>query len=372
MNIKDFKESLKYLMKAEITPFIWGHAGIGKTSVVKQVAKEEGFRFFALYLGTQSDLGDILGLADFVRDEAGNAVATTFATPKWLKDIIDYCNENPDSGAIIFLDEFNRARKDILSGMFPFALDKTFHTIKLPKNCHLIAAGNPPTDEYGVADINETALMGRFAHIKLEPSFEEWVEYAKSTGVEPSLIEFYKQQPNLLNDARSDFNPPVKKDPRAAERFSKLFQVGTPMRLLEQLAAGVVGLEVVVAYQRFLRDSDKPLAADEVFKGVKLGLIEKWSNPENVAASFLNLTCTNLKEAFRELDKTGTKLETSQKKNFVDFLVKIPKDIAFTLMRGLADDRNKTFIELGQEPAYEDLLVDISRVYIQEKKHENK
>src|ERR1700722_6629746 len=101
MNIKDMKASLDYLFKAQITPFVWGHAGIGKSTVVKQYAEAKGYKFFPFYLGTQSDLGDILGLASFVKDKNGSEVATTFATPLWLKDTIEYCQNNPKSGAII-------------------------------------------------------------------------------------------------------------------------------------------------------------------------------------------------------------------------------------------------------------------------------
>lgn len=49
MNIKDFADSLDYLLKAQITPFVWGHAGIGKSSIVKQYAKSKDYYFF-LYI----------------------------------------------------------------------------------------------------------------------------------------------------------------------------------------------------------------------------------------------------------------------------------------------------------------------------------
>ena len=266
MNIQQFSESLDYLVQAELTPFIWGHAGIGKTSIIKQYAKRKGFKFFAFYLGTQSDIGDILGLADFVRDENGTVIATKFATPEWLKNTIDYCEKNPNSGAVIFLDEFNRARRDILSGMFSLALDKTFHTLKLPKNCHIIAAGNPPTDEYFVTDVNETALMARFVHVKLEPTFEEWVTYAQDAGIDNNLIGFLKNQPELLEQNHTDFQLPVK-DRRAYERLDRLFKLKTPAHLLEQLMAGIIGLERTVAYLQYIAKADKPLSGEAVLEG---------------------------------------------------------------------------------------------------------
>ena len=296
MNIKDLKRSLEYCFKAEITPYIHGHAGIGKSTVVKQYAQSKGYKFFPFYLGTQSDIGDILGLASFIKDANGSEIATTFATPIWLKDMIDYCNENPESGAVIFLDEFNRARRDILNGMFSLALDKTFHMIKLPKNCHIVAAGNPPTDEYFTTDINETALLARFAHIKLEPTFSEWVTYAKETNHESTLISFLQEQPELLADHKSNFNLPVRVDNRSWERVDRLFKVGTPTDLLEQLMIGIIGAERLVAYKLHLAKKDKVLTGRDVLDGSASAnqFLTLWSNPIDIKASLLSGTCDNV------------------------------------------------------------------------------
>lgn len=359
MNIRQAIESLDYLVKAELTPFFWGHAGIGKTSIVKQYAKDKGFKFFAFYLGTQSDIGDILGLAEFVTNPDGTK-STAFATPKWLSDTIAYCNANPDSGAVIFLDEFNRGRRDILSGMFSLALDKTFHMIKLPKNCHVIAAGNPPTDEYFVTDVNETALMARFVHIKLEPTFEEWVTYAQNTGIDSSLIGFLKNQPELLEASRTDFQLPVKVDRRAYERLNRLFTLKTPSHLMEQLMAGIIGLERTVAYLQYVNQADKPLAGTAILDGTGASMYTAWSNPDNTLSSLLNLTCDNLKETV--LART-VNFTNEEKQNIMKFFDVIPKDISFPLIKALVQAKNSpgyaVFRDFFVDKAFEQKMVGI-------------
>ena len=335
MNIADFKQSLEYLTKAELTPFIWGHAGLGKSSVVRQYAESKGYKFFPFYLGTQSDIGDVLGLAEFVENSDGTK-STEFAKPKWMQELIEYCNENPDSGAIIFLDEFNRARRDILSGMFSLALDKTFHTIILPRNCHVIAAGNPPTKEYFTTDIDETALMARFVHIKLQPTFQEWLDYAKAKEFDSSLIEFYRNQPDLLEETREEFKLPIKVDRRSVERLDRLFRLKTPRHLLEQLMQGIIGLERTVAYLQFLKDSDKPLTAEEVLSGKKKNLIKKWSDPRDIVASLLNLTCDNVKEFLSSENAMKNSLSSKEKTSLLCFLTTIPKDISYSLIEWMA------------------------------------
>jgi len=357
MNITDLKSSLEYLFKAQVTPFIWGHAGVGKSTIVKQYANDKGYKFFPFYLGTQSDLGDILGLASFVKDKNGSEIATTFATPLWLKEMIEYCENNPKSGAIIFLDEFNRARRDVLNGMFSLALDKTFHTIVLPKNCHVVAAGNPPTDEYITTNVDETALMARFAHIKLEPTFNEWVAYAKANTFEPTLISFLQDQPELLEEPRSDYQLPVKCDRRAYERINRLFSVNTPMNLLEQLMAGIIGVERLVAYNLHLTRSDKPLSWEQVVNGNKLGVIREWSNPKDIKSSLLSVTCNNIVDAFKNIKE----LTETQADNLTVFLETAPREVSYVLITKLLNSNYNVFKSYTSSPIYESRIMIIAK-----------
>lgn len=363
MNITDFKASLEYLFKAEICPFVWGHSGVGKSTVIKQYAESKGYKFFPFYLGTQSDLGDILGLASFVKDKNGSEIATTFATPLWLKDTIDYCSNNPDSGAIIFLDEFNRARRDILNGMFSLALDKTFHTLKLPKNCHIVAAGNPPTDEYIVTDINETALMARFAHVKLEPSFDEWYTYAQNNQFEPTLLSFLQEQPELLEDAKSSFPLPVKVDRRSYERVNCLFTVNTPNHLLEQLMVGIIGAERLVTYKLHLQKTDRPLSGEQVLSGDKFSTLKEWSNPKDIKSSLLSITAGNVFTVVQERDKKdgGGALAAKEQKAFMEFLEVVPKEVSYPLLKKLLSAENKIFKAFCTDKKYESRIIVIAK-----------
>lgn len=368
MNIKDFQDSLEYLFKAELTGFVWGHAGIGKSSVIKQYAQGKGWHFFPLYLGTQSDLGDVLGLADFVRDERGTAVATTFATPIWLKNAIDYCNNHPDSGAIIFLDEFNRARRDVLNGMFSLALDKTFHTIKLPKNCHIIAAGNPPTEEYFTTDVNETALMARFVHIKLEPTIEEWVTYASDAKFDPTIVSFIKEQPKLLEDAKSHFDLPVKVDRRSFERLNRLFRVDTPKYLFDQLASGIIGIERLVAYNLHQGRQSKPLTTEEVLGGQRLEEVRSWSQAGDTKSSLLIATTDNLQASINSMSDAKTLLSEQEKLNLLNFLLVVPKEVMFVFLEKCMNKKKFTMDNFTSDKKVIDTLTPIVKSLTGDKK----
>jgi len=171
VNIKQLKESIPFLVKANIATMVVGHHGIGKSQAVRQYCDEQGIGFIDLRLGTQ-DVGDLLGLADFKVNEKGENVATKFMQPTWFPT-------DPDSKGLIFMDEINRARPDVLQAVFQLVLDKRLHEYELPKGWHVIGAMNPSTEDYVVTDLSDRAFLDRFCHIKLAPSKHEFIQYAK-------------------------------------------------------------------------------------------------------------------------------------------------------------------------------------------------
>src|SRR5271165_2034424 len=123
MNIETLKESLPFLIKAEIPALLMGHHGVGKTQGTIQFAKETGSFCRIVNLGNL-EVGDVIGLADFLKDDKGQNVATKFMVPDWVKELKEFCEKNPDKVGILFLDEINRARRDVLQCVFPLLLEK--------------------------------------------------------------------------------------------------------------------------------------------------------------------------------------------------------------------------------------------------------
>ena len=120
MNITNLKKSLPYIIESGVVPMLVGPHGSGKSQVIRQFCGENGYHMFDLRLGTQ-DVGDLIGLADFKVEN--DRKVFEFAPPRWLVQCIEYCEKNPDSKAIIFLDELNRGRRDVLQAMFQLLTD---------------------------------------------------------------------------------------------------------------------------------------------------------------------------------------------------------------------------------------------------------
>lgn len=334
MNIETFKESLPFLIKAQIPAMLVGQHGVGKTEGVSQYAKENKFFLRILNLGTQ-EVGDIIGLADFLKDEKGQNVATKFMIPDWAKEINEFCIANPDKTAILFLDELNRARRDVLQVIFPLLLEKRIHTTVFPKNFYVMGAMNPNTEDYIVTDISDKALLDRFCHVKMQPSKQEFYKYAKTQNFDPLLLQFLQDQPKMLAAELESFELDVKPSRRSWFAVNRLLDLKPPIHILKDLTMGLVGTEAAVAMMKSLNESDKPITAKDVlenYKGIKKR-IEDYSNAKTGGRmDMLKFTCDSILEFAQGYKKALTKDES---KNLADFLWDIPKDLAYNLCREL-------------------------------------
>jgi MoxR-like ATPase len=167
MKVTELKAALTAVFSIGRTPNIIGLHGTGKSSVVYQWAAENGYKVSERRLGQMADAGDLIGLQEFIRDtKTGNATHTKHVLPDWFPR---------EENTIVFLDEVNRAHKDLLQAVFELVYDKSLAGVKLPKNCHVVAASNPATDDYAVLDFSDSAFQDRFVHIQFTPTKEEWL-----------------------------------------------------------------------------------------------------------------------------------------------------------------------------------------------------
>lgn len=343
MNIRTLKESLPYLFKANVSTMIVGHHGVGKSQAVRQYADENGFQFIDLRLGTQ-DVGDLLGLAEFEKDpKTGQSVATKFMRPDWFPTDLN-------SKGIIFLDEINRGRRDVLQAVFQLCLDKRLHRYELPKGWHVVAAMNPSTGDYIVTDLSDKAFLDRFCHIKLAPSKQEFFDYAKSRKFEAQLISFLQDQPAMLQNELEAFELDVTPSRRSWEAVDRLMKVQTPINLMRELTSGLVGTTAATAFIKSLSDTDKPISGKDILENYDkvASRIKKYSDSKTGGRQdMLKYTADSLLEAVQELKKKPTKEQTT---NIVEFLKTIPKDLAFDLCRNLyLEDNAREIIDNSED-----------------------
>lgn len=181
VNVTELKEILRLYTQSETTYAIRidGYPGIGKSDIVNQIAQELSMHF----LDTRLAYKDNVDLAGHMipNKEEKNAI---FLKPEDIPT-----KEN----TIWFFDEFNRImHPTILQTLFQIISNRQCGTHKLPKKVFIVIAGNlGDADNTIVTEFDDSAFDGRTARFLLEPTFEEWLQWADGK-INPIITSFLK------------------------------------------------------------------------------------------------------------------------------------------------------------------------------------
>jgi ATPase family associated with various cellular activities (AAA) len=226
--------ALRTLIAARQPAFIWGAPGIGKSSVVAQLATSLNVALQdirALLL----DPVDLRGLP-YVEDGRSR-----WAVPEFL----------PSNGSgILFLDELNAAPAMVQAAFYQLVLDRRLGEYSLPDGWMIIAAGNRDSDRAQTTRM-PTPLRNRFVHLDFEVDAQEWSAWAISAGIRPEVIAFIRFRPQLLSAFDRDANAFA--SPRSWEFVSRILD-GSPDSAVEhEMFAGAVGSGAATEFSGFLK-----------------------------------------------------------------------------------------------------------------------
>ena len=191
----------------KISTMIWGQPGIGKSSIVQQVARAAGIEFIDIRL-SQLAPTDLRGLP--VPEDG----VSRWFPPEFL----------PREGVgILFMDEINMAPPAMQGVAQQLILDRAVGSYRLPEGWFVWAAGNRKEHRAAVFDM-PSPLANRFIHLTLEPSIEDFRQYAFSRGFSEHIIGFLAFRSDLLHklDPHHDAWP----SPRSWEMANRLYQAG--------------------------------------------------------------------------------------------------------------------------------------------------
>ena len=236
----------------DITPanqnlMIVGKHGIGKSDIIKAYYEGKNKKVVAFFLGQMSDPGDLIGLM-FKNETTGHS---EFLPPYWWP--------TNNEGIVLFLDEMNRARPEILQSVMDLTLNRTLAGKKLPEGSIVISAINEG-DEYQLTDL-DPALVSRFNVYHFHPSVQDWLIWADKKGIDKRVTQFIQQNPTFLDsDDASDvykdgFAQSLSKSPdrRAWVRVSDIIK---PLKDLKnnhvKIIAGMVGLQAATHFRKSL------------------------------------------------------------------------------------------------------------------------
>lgn len=302
-----------------------GKHGIGKSESIKSSMEELGYRMVTLFLGQAADAGDIIGLPDkrvvpmTYTNEAGievteNVNVTDFNPPKWWP--FDMSEK-----VIIFLDEINRGKPEIMQCIMDMVLNRKLNGRMLPPETRIIAAMNPVDDGYYQVDDLDPALLDRFNVYTFTPTVEEWMTWATMDDrVHPIVTQFIAKHPAMLDCPSSketkvgDINP----SRRSWVRVSNIIKADETLMsgrrtTLQNILFGVIGVKATSAFNKFIAEVGSGLTPEVILTRWDKK-IEK-SVKEMTAMEQIHLNgqiCNFLKDKTPELEKKSN-LEKSEK-----------------------------------------------------------
>lgn len=232
-----------------ITPLVSGRHGIGKSQMVKSIAKDLGGVCITIEGGTLKE-GEITGLPYQYKDENGQirfrflpyyAVERIQAEEKRLFELsgrtvaqemlsgdencyamndltpqekIDALISGKVRPVILFIDEINRTENSVYKELMNILLTRSVNGYEFPWWVFFVGAMNPSTQN-SVYATNEMdpAQLDRFIKIKVGDNTKEWLSYGKTAGIDPRILSFIKDNPKCLSSTAKDLDDEEKPEP---------------------------------------------------------------------------------------------------------------------------------------------------------------
>jgi MoxR-like ATPase len=314
MKAKVLKDTLKELIKAKLPVFVWGSPGIGKSSIVKQIAKEENLEFIDLRLSLL-DPTDLKGIPFF----DSSSKEAIWAEPEFLP-------KDKNSSGILFLDEINTAPPSVQAAAYQLILDRKIGSYELPSNWAIIAAGNRASDR-GVVYKMPSPLLNRFVHLELDVDFKNWKNWAYENSINPLIIAFLEQDNSKLFTFEPEEMQNAFATPRSWEYVDKILKSKIDKKSLLELLKGTIG-DVAINFVNFIKITNELPKIKDILNGTNVDL------PSSSQALFAlnSFIVSHAKSATKE-----------QLENIIDFSFKLPKEFAIALIRDM--QQNKIEIE---------------------------
>lgn len=305
------------IVPAEQNIMLVGKHGIGKSEILTNYYSQKGMPVVALFLGQMSDPGDLIGIPT-KNEKTGK---TDFMPPYWF----------PLDGKpiVLFLDELNRARPEILQTIMDLALNRKLAGKRLPDGSRIISAVNAG-NQYQLTDL-DPALVSRFNIVNFCPTVQEWLLWAQENDLDRRIIDFIQENPIWLDkepDAKENADTGLDKTPdrRGWKRVSDVIkEVPDIGGVVTKVISSIVGVK---AASEFLNNvsSKKIVSGKEVLSALEK-IKDKLEEYELHPLSVVNDSIYR----YLEVEKVSSKNKETYSKNleaYFDWLTKNKKEAA--------------------------------------------
>jgi len=169
------RSALALAVGARVPVLLWGGAGLGKSSAVREMAAQAG-------LPCETVIASIREPSDFagLPIVADDGVSVHFAPPSWARRLADA------GSGVLFLDEISTAPPAVQAALLRVVLERTVGDLELPAEVAVVAAANPPEQAADGWDLSPP-LANRFCHLDWNLSAAEWSEGIMAGFSQPAV-----------------------------------------------------------------------------------------------------------------------------------------------------------------------------------------
>lgn len=192
-NTRQARNFIIRALQAGNVPFLTSSPGMGKSAIIRSVAEEFGMKLIDHRLSTSAP-EDLSGLP-FRNGDRAEFIPFADLFPIEGDEVPEGYN-----GWLLFLDEFNSAKKEVVAAAYKLILDRMTGQKKLHPNVMIICAGNKATDRAIVNPLG-TAMQSRVVHFEMELNFDIFVEDVMIPQEwDERLVAFLHANPGYLHD----------------------------------------------------------------------------------------------------------------------------------------------------------------------------
>jgi nucleoside-triphosphatase THEP1 len=286
INVNELKDFLGHIInnnkflqeqgKSPVSVEVIGESGIGKTSAIIQLAKEQNLSFVKLNLAQIEEIGDLVGFPIRQFEVEINNEKTwvdEHAFDEYMKlgysstglNRMSYCPpewiSGKEEGGILLLDDWNRADVRFIQAVMELIDRQQYISWTLPKNWHIILTANPDNGDYLVNSI-DNAQKTRFISVNLKFDIDCWGKWAEENDIDGRCINFLLMHPELVT---TDVNS------RSVSMFfnsiSSIKSFDDTLPLIQMIGEGSVGPEFSSLFTMFINNKlDKMISPENIFK----------------------------------------------------------------------------------------------------------
>jgi hypothetical protein len=352
--IKNYiKNNLKCLKNGndleKLAYHIVGPAGIGKTEICKQIAKELSkeleVEFQCIIIKAPVISRDDL-LCPFPEINNGST--------KFKMLYSDFIPTDKSSYGLFVIDEFSRGDHTLQQLCSQILNENKVHIYDFPRGFFVISTDNPDDSEYaGMNFLDDAALTRRSLHLYTEVSVPDFLSFAISDNFHPFVIEFIQSHPDYLYDFISQKVGRVFANPASYQKVSNILngyetdqEIFKNMDDINVQCSGLLNTTMTRLFLDFMKNKDNDIRPKDIVFNYK----DERKKVKNLIKDSNNTKIGQLMQSFLTYLSTSKPSITSKElDNISTFLLDIPSDIGatyFTMVQGIKSRDQDAFLYL--------------------------